>query len=206
MQALIRLDPVGRGHARTDSSALAAAVLGATARASAPNPLPQGRPIRWGVRNQVDVVALHGRQGLAGYLAKYTVESVDSGGALDHRLDRVQLKQLAIDDHLRRLVQTCWDLGADPTLADCRLREWAHTLGFRGHWLTKSPNWSTSLTALRRTRHEYQLERAGRREDAITFGEWTYAGAAHQSEGDDWLAQNEAKSRNLNRRIAWEER
>jgi hypothetical protein len=206
VHALIRLNPVASDSAGTDSAALAAAVLAATAKASAPNPLREGRPIRWGARNQVEVVALDGRQRLAGYLAKYTVKSVDNGGALDHRLDRVQLSQLAIDDHLRRLVQTCWDLGADPALADCRLREWAHTLGFRGHWLTKSPNWSTSLTALRRARHEYQLERAGRREDGITFAEWTYAGTGHQTEGDAWLAHNEARSRYLNRRIAWEER
>jgi hypothetical protein len=62
VHALIRLDPVDRGYPGTDSAALAAAVLTATAKASAPSPLPQGRPIRWGVRNQVDVVALDGRQ------------------------------------------------------------------------------------------------------------------------------------------------
>lgn len=66
-------------------------MLAAIAKASAPNPLRQGPPIRWGARSQVDVVALDGQQRLAGYLAKYTVKSVDTGGALDHRLDREQL-------------------------------------------------------------------------------------------------------------------
>lgn len=206
LHALLRLDPVTATEAQSDSAMLAAAVHAAIAQASAPNPLPGFPPIRWGNRNQVDVVAVDGRQHLAGYLAKYTVKAIDSGGHLDHRLTRHELPALAVDDHLRRLVKTCWDLGTDPRLADCRLREWAHTLGFRGHWLTKSPNWSTSLTALRRARHDYQLERAGPRDGGIPMADWTYAGTGHQTAGDEWLAQSEARSRYLNRRIAWEER
>ena len=206
LHALLRLDSVTAGQAHTDSAMLATAVHAATAQASAPNPLPHSPPIRWGTRNQVDVVAIDGRPRLAGYLAKYTVKSIDAGGQLDHRLTRHELPTLGVDDHLRRLVKTCWDLGADPRLADCRLREWAHTLGFRGHWLTKSPNWSTSLTALRQARHDYQLERAGPRDEGIPIASWTYAGTGHQNAGDEWLAQSEATSRYRNRRTAWEER
>ena len=206
IHALIRLDPIATSPTPTDSAALAAAVVAAVTKASAPNPIPRGPAIRWGTRNQVDVVAVDGRQCLAGYLAKYTVKSVDAGGALDHRLHRAELDRLVLDDHLYRLVKTCWDLGGDARLADCRLREWTHALGFRGHWLTKSPNWSTSLTSLRQARHDYQLVRAGTRPEGIVLAEWKYAGSGHLNEGDAWLARSEARSRYLDRRTAWEER
>ena len=181
LHALLRLDPVTAIEAQSDSAMLAAAVHAAIAQASAPNPLPGFLPIRWGDRNQVDVVAVDGRQRLPGYL-----------GQVHRQVDRLrrpsrpsahtrrELPALAVDDHLRWLVKTCWDLGTDPRLADCRLRKWAHTLGFRGHWLTKSPNWSTSLTPLRRARHDYQLERAGPRDDGIPMADRTYAGSGHQ--------------------------
>ncbi|MDA8047456.1 MAG: replication initiation protein [Actinomycetota bacterium] len=199
VHALLRLE----GDGACDGPTLATAVLAAVARTSAPNPLAGG-PIRWGPRCQVDVVAAEGRQRLAGYLAKYTTKSIDAGGLLDHRLNREELARLDVGEHLHRLVKTCWDLGADPRLAECRLREWAHTLGFRGHWLTKNPNWSTNLTALRRARHEYQLQKA--ETDGVTIAEWSYAGTGHRTEGDAWLAQSVARDRWLNRRIAWEER
>ncbi len=39
-----------------------------------------------------------------------------------------------MNEHIAELVQTCWRLGAEPSLAPLRLRQWAHMLGFRGHW------------------------------------------------------------------------
>lgn len=130
-----------------------------------------------------------------------------SGGALDHRLGREDLARLGIDEHLARLVKACWDLGADPRLQQYRFREWAHTLGFRGHWLTKSPNWSTTLTALRQARHDYQLHKSQTAQpDGVPVTDWMYAGQGHRTEGDAFLAASTAARRYRNRRIAWEER
>jgi hypothetical protein len=185
----------------------ATAVLDAANKVSAPNPIPAGPPIRWGRRTQVDVVAIDGRSRLASYLSKYTTKSIDAGGALDHRLGREDLARLGIDEHLERLVKACWDLGADPRLRAYRFREWAHTLAFRGHWLTKSPNRSTTLTALRQARHDYQLQRAqAAPTDGVPVTEWAYAGQGHRTEGDAFLAASTAARRYRNRRIAWEER
>lgn len=46
------------------------------------------------------------------------------------------------------------------------LRRWAHALGFRGHWLTKSCRWSTTFRRLREKRTEWQIaHRANQRDD-----------------------------------------
>jgi hypothetical protein len=211
LHALLRLDPADTIPVRpeavaVDSVLLALAVTDAIAATTAPNVVPDRPPIRWGTRHQIDIVPVDGRGRLAGYLAKYTTKSVDTGGALDHRLHRHDLAHFQLDDHLRQLVQTAWDLGGRPDLADCRLRDWAHNLGYRGHWLTKSPNWSTTLTALRQDRHHHQARRAGRDPDQPSIGHWTYSGRGHQTDGDTWLAENHQLSRAQQRRIAWEER
>ncbi len=39
---------------------------------------------------------------------------------------------------LRHLVRAAWALGSEPRLEQLHLRSWAHTLGFRGHFATKS--------------------------------------------------------------------
>ena len=59
-------------------------------------------------------------------------------------------------DHTGRLLATCWNLGGKPELSTLRLRQWAHTLGFRGHISTRSRAYSTTLTALRQERTDYQ--------------------------------------------------
>jgi hypothetical protein len=207
VHSLLRLDPLDRAAVQHDAAMPATAVLDAANKVSAPNPIPAGPPIRWGRRTQVDVVAIDGRSRLASYLSKYTTKSIDAGGALDHRLGREDLARLGIDEHLERLVKACWDLGADPRLRAYRFREWAHTLAFRGHWLTKSPNRSTTLTALRQARHDYQLQRAqAAPTDGVPVTEWAYAGEGHRTEGDAFLAASTAARRYRNRRIAWEER
>jgi hypothetical protein len=46
-------------------------------------------------------------------------------------------------------------IGAEADDLKHRLRQWAHMLGFRGHWSTKSRRYSTTFTALRRARVEH---------------------------------------------------
>ncbi len=95
-----------------------------------------------------------------------------------------------IDTTLRALglLQADSDLGEDRTLKPYRLRECAHTLGPMSHWLTKSPYWSATLTALRQARHDYQVRRVRDHSEALTTGHWTYNGTGHRRVGDTWLA------------------
>jgi hypothetical protein len=88
----------------------------------------------------------------------------------------------------------CWQLGGLPELAGLRLRAWAHTLGFRGHVLTKSRAYSTTYTALR-------AERVAWRDDGpdvaagvatVTDSSWRYAGSGYGSQAEAELARGMA--------------
>jgi hypothetical protein len=80
-------------------------------------------------------------------------------------------------------------------LADLRLVEWAHMLGFRGHFSTRSRRYSTTLGALRAERAEHVRAEAvttGRlplfdEDTVLIVGHWHYAGRG-LSPGDALLA------------------
>ena len=57
------------------------------------------------------------------------------------------------------MIGTCWHLGARAELAHLRLRPWAHMLGFRGHFSTKSRRYSTTLGCLREARRNWRDQR-----------------------------------------------
>jgi uncharacterized Zn-finger protein len=94
-------------------------------------------------------------------------------------LDLVQWK---LTGHARRLIETCWLLGGIPDLADLRLRQWAHMLGFRGHFATKSRTYSTTFGALRQERADYsaaldpELAALAESPDLIVINHWSFAG------------------------------
>ena len=68
---------------------------------------------------------------------------------------------LDANDHIVEIVRTAWQLGGLRDLADLKLRRWAHTLGYRGHWSTKSRHYSTTLGALRDERRQFAKHRNG---------------------------------------------
>jgi hypothetical protein len=117
-----------------------------------------------------------------------------------------------------QLVRAAWELGGRPELGSLRLRAWAHMLGFRGHWSTKSRRYSTTFTVLRRARVAFAKRRRakdgvpldawGRPEDdqaVIVVTSWVYLGAGYQTEGERWLALSAAARAREHRRIAREE-
>jgi hypothetical protein len=157
---------------------------------------------------------------VAGYVAKYATKATETfGSGLDHRLTEGDLAQLDLPAHVAELVHACWELGARPSLSRLRLRAWAHMLGFRGHWSTKSRRYSTTMTALRRARVTYAKRRRardgvpldawGRVEDedqaAVVIATWSYVGRGYQTQGEVWLALSAAARARERRRIAREE-
>jgi len=97
----------------------------------------------------------------------------------------VELDREGVTAHARRLVETCWHLGALPELTSLRLRAWAHLLGFRGHTSTRSRRYSTTLAALRIERAEYQAAANAERtsadvveETTLVVNTWHYLGRA----------------------------
>lgn len=92
-----------------------------------------------------------------------------------------------LSDHARALIDMCWKLGGLPEFADLRLRHWAHLLGFRGHFSTKSRTYSTTLGALRAERARYaaalEAQRLGldpddpdSEETVLVINDWRYQG------------------------------
>jgi len=94
---------------------------------------------------------------VAGYVAKYATKAAECTGTLDSRITPADLP---IRDHARRHIAECLRLGRLPQLTDLRLAAWAHMLGFRGHFSTKSRAYSTTMGALRAERAAYQRESA----------------------------------------------
>jgi hypothetical protein len=105
------------------------------------------RYARWGTQLDVrNITAGDDQAGelsaeqVAGYIAKYATKATESFGAgLDRRLGAEDLDHLdQLPAHVADLVRAAWELGGRPELDSLRLRAWAHMLGFRGHWSTKS--------------------------------------------------------------------
>lgn len=173
---------------------------------------------RWGT--QIDVHPIRAAVGeggavtdeaVAAYVAKYVSKSVADHGGLDQRIVSLgAIARAAVSAHLRALMGMCWRLGGQPELAHLRLRAWAHTLGYRGHCLTKSRRYSTTYTALRGVRAAYRAGPAlldGRSADVVSVDAWRYVGSGHtpgEAEIAAGIAADLAELRELHRWLVLE--
>jgi hypothetical protein len=176
------------------AEALAEAVKAAVRRTTVGIAGGNGR-VRWG--EQLDVRVLRARSAaasekamsgedpgvdddgerIAAYIAKYSVKTSDGQGILAYPIRSVaMIDHLGLRDHPARLVRTAWELGANPGLADLRLRAHAHTFGFPGHLTTKSIRYSTTFSALRQARSARAGTDSGW--NPVGFG-WRYLGRGY---------------------------
>jgi hypothetical protein len=210
VRADIRQDEHGEPPAGIDADMLASALRIAARKVSAPLPgADSNRRIVWGQQLDAAVVAdaENGRRRAASYLAKYAAKGSDDHGVLDHRLRAGTPRDGRLPEHLRLLVETAWMLGESPAYADVRLQLWAHTCGFRGHFLTKSWRYSTTFGALRAERQRWRLANKsdgadgsekstgetdpdGGAPDEIEVSDWQYQGSGYVTLGDVCLARN----------------
>lgn len=116
-------------------------------------------------------------------MAKYVTKgAADTGAGLDYRVTSLEdIRAAVVNSHMRALMGTCWRLGGLVELEHLRLRSWAHSLGYRGHILTKSRRYSTTYGALREERAVY---RKGDTQpvggpDIVTESNWRYAGSGY---------------------------
>ncbi|MFI5554284.1 replication initiator protein RepSA [Streptomyces sp. NPDC051738] len=179
------------------------------------------RTLRWGTQLDVQPIGAfgHGEEiteaAVASYVAKYATKAAETTGTVDRRVgNKEALVLLGVPDHPRRLIEACLDL--HPLYPERKLRDWAHMLGFRGHFSTKSRRYSTTLGALRRVRADYraqqQREALGLPDPddnpeatTLTLAHWTYAGHGH-TPGESWLAANIHRDIQHSREIAREVR
>jgi hypothetical protein len=126
------------------------------------------------------------------------------------------------------MIMTCWNLGGRAELEHLRLRPWAHMLGFRGHFSTKSRRYSVTLSCLHNVRRDWRtaqtltahgldpytpvrryqvhdlddLDQLDPGEDTVlVIGSWGYVGRGH-SAGEAIFARTIAEDMAENRRIA----
>ncbi|MCU1685336.1 MAG: hypothetical protein JWQ81_6075 [Amycolatopsis sp.] len=158
----------------------------------------------WG--NQVDIRAIRpahaaaieddaGRisdRALAGYIAKYATKGTSTSEVADRpiRSERA-IDDLAIHPHHRRMVAAAWDLGGNEGLG--YLRKWAHMLGFRGHFLTKSLRYSITFSTIRGERRTHQhlaaLDAAGIDPGAVlVVNHWKHTGNGYRTESERDIA------------------
>lgn len=217
--ALIRLDgPDGPGSpAPLDGDQLATitqqAVRAVTYTAPGVDPDDVDRVLAWGEQLDVRVVRDGHRtdeptgplspEQVAGYLAKYATK--DANSIRDRTTPR---------PHLIRLAATCRHLAKRARIHDpagseyLLLGKWAHMLGFRGHFSTKSRSYSITLGRLRQARQRFQALTADARrtgealdvrdlearlladedETTLVIGSWGYQGTGWTKPGDEALA------------------
>ncbi len=169
--AIIRLDgpagPAAEPPAWATFALLAAAIAQAARTVAVSIPAVSGLPARilaWGTQHDTRPITSTGElteRNVAAYVAKYATKAAECTGTLDRRLtpaDRID--DLPVREHARRLIAECIRLSKQPELQDLHLANWAHMLGFSGHFATKSRTYSTTLSALRTERAAHQHARA----------------------------------------------
>lgn len=163
--------------------------------------------LRWGA--QIDARPLRADgdgpddDAVAAYVAKYVTKGArDTGAGIDHKVTTWEEVETApVSGDVRTLMRTCWRLGGLPEYARLNIRPWTHTLGYRGHILTKSRVYSTTYAALRAERADHMGHTA--MPGAVTERHWRYIGSGH-SPGAVLIAAGIAEDLANNRRLAKE--
>lgn len=216
VHAILRLDGADGGAPQSalDASALAVAVRTAACRVSAPYPAGRGRA-RWGVQLDTQVLSVADVAELrkvGNYLAKYATKSSADNGSLDRRLHSLgDLDERDVPPQMCAMVEAAWRLGDDPAYEGLDLHRWAHTLGVRAHFLTKSRTYSTTFSALRAARRDYRRdEQLARLDNDVAesevahIGEWAYAGRGWGSRAERFLVTQKGRQHAESRRLAAE--
>ena len=156
---------------------------------------------------------------VANCIAKYATKTLHAPGVPDTRIRYAsEIPALRCSARYRAMITTAWELGARQATGDPRFRQWAHMLGYGGHFLTKSRRYSVTFGQLRAARTSYrraQRHPGGERDPwgraldetvVLILTTWTYAGTSHtDSAADVQLALASAARAREHRRIASEE-
>jgi hypothetical protein len=152
---------------------------------------------------------------VASYLAKYATKSADASGVLDRPIQTTEdLDSRQLTPHMRRMVETAWQLGDLPEFDHLHLHRYAHALGYGGQFLTKSQRYSSTFANLRAERAQWREARRLRgvappeqdsSTDAIT-SDWDVVGIGWASRGEARFAEDRWQQRLEDIRLANEDR
>ncbi|MFB9906813.1 replication initiator [Allokutzneria oryzae] len=132
---------------------------------------------------------------VAGYIAKYATKGTGATSGVNRRIYEAKaIEDLDVSEHHKTMIATSWWLGGLEEFEALRLRKWAHMLGFRGHFLTKSRHYSTTFTAMRTTRAQFRLAEylAGLgisdTERVSVVNDWHMTGVGYRSDAERDMA------------------
>ncbi|MEU0661328.1 replication initiator [Streptomyces lavendulocolor] len=206
--AVIRLDGPEGGDTPPPSWAtaelLSDAIRAAATAARVDGPVIDGRAHTFAFGRQLDVRPIRSadfdndqeltERAVAAYIAKYATKGAETAtGTLDRPIRFLaELAHARITEHARRMIRTAWTLGTRKDLEHLRLRAWAHMLGFRGHFSTKSRRYSTTLGALRTARADWRRAQTAPPapqdgDTTLVLAHWVFAGTG-LSAAETWLA------------------
>ena len=221
--AVIRLDAPGEDYQPPPAAYTADLLCDAIGQAAAVTlPVEHGdQEVTLGFGAQTDRRPVHrdtivatgtplGTAAVANYIAKYATKTLHAPGVPDTRIRHAsEITALRCSAHYRAMITTAWELGARQATGDARFRQWAHMLGYGGHFLTKSRRYSVTFGQLRAARTSYR--RAQRHPDGerdpwgrpldetvvLITATWTYAGTSHTTTtpGAELAAASAARAR-----------
>jgi hypothetical protein len=169
--------------------------------------------LRWGTQldiQAIDTGTANGAAGpgqveagrVAGYIAKYATKSTGVTDGVDQRVTAADIDALEASTHAKAMMRTALDLAEVPHLADLRLDRWAHMLGYRGHFLTKSRAFSTTFAELRGRRAAWALAQRlleNGLPDVVIDAEWEVVGFGYRTAEEHTLAAAIAERHQANR-------
>jgi hypothetical protein len=209
--AVIRLDAVsepGQPPLAPDTTITAADLVDLVHQAATETALavPGDKTLRFGEQIDIKIIKnpsgkqgsdsqLSGRQ-IAGYLAKYVTKSVADFGIAVRRFTAAAIEQLHVTGHVRQILRTIVTISAQETYTE--MLAWIHTLGYRGHVVSKSRQFSTTMTALRERRRSWRRSQILDFLDPIAQNRipqpivWQFQRSGHVSLGDRVLVVSAA--------------
>ena len=201
--AVIRLDAPGDDYQPPQARYTAALLCDAIAQAANVT-VTTGSGLQLGFGAQTDARAIRhasdlpgtgqalSGQAVANYIAKYATKTLTVPGVPDTRIRTAfDLQGLRCSRHYREMITAAWLLGARDATGEPRFRQWAHMLGYGGHFLTKSRRYSVTFGQLRAARTEHrrvQRQPGGERDPwgrpldesvVLILSTWTYAGTGY---------------------------
>ena len=202
--AVIRLDAPGQDYQPPPARYTVVMLCDAIDQAASTATVTTGSGLRLGFGAQTDARAIRhssdlpgtgqalSGQAVANYIAKYATKTLTVPGVPDTRIRTAfDLQGLRCSHHYREMITAAWRLGARDATGEPRFRQWAHMLGYGGHFLTKSRRYSVTFGALRqaRTIHRRAQRHPGGERDpwgrpldetvVLILSTWTYAGTGY---------------------------
>jgi hypothetical protein len=203
--AVIRVDgaegPDTNPPAGVTPELLSAVVRSAAASVTVATPnsaVVGARTLGWGTQIDAEPIASD-KDGdparIAGYVAKYATKGTGAMAGVDTPIrSEAHIVDLPVTEHARTMIATAWQLGGLAEFADLRLRKWAHMLGFRGHFLTKSRRYSVTFGTLRTARGDHRRAREladlgiTDTTDVVVVNDWHLTGIGYHTNAEREIA------------------